>query len=104
MDDESLSYLKENTFATKIKYYGNKAYFRGLIELIYYCKNDCYYFGIRRSNKNTSRYRLNLDQVLEWWETRYEIGYRTFVLQSGEDNYFDKKRWAKMAHLLLIST
>ena len=47
------------------RYFGHKIYTRGLIEFTSYCKNDCYYFGIRRSNKNTSRYRLNLDQVLE---------------------------------------
>lgn len=70
------------------KHYGNKVYIRGLIEFTNYCKNDCYYCGIRRSNSNANRYRLSKEQILSCCEEGYTLGYRTFVLQGGEDPYF----------------
>jgi biotin synthase len=72
--------------------YGTDVYLRGLIELTNYCKNDCYYCGIRRSNANLDRYRLSLDTVLNCCNTGYELGYRTFVLQGGEDPFFNERR------------
>lgn len=72
--------------------YGNKVYIRGLIEFTNYCKNDCLYCGIRRSNKNTERYRLSEEQILACCESGYEMGFRTFVLQGGEDPYFTDER------------
>lgn len=68
--------------------FGKKIYFRGIIEFTNYCKNDCYYCGIRRSNKNVERYRLTKEEVLECCAEGYENGFRTFVLQGGEDGYF----------------
>ena len=68
--------------------YGDKVYIRGLIEFTNYCKNDCYYCGIRRSNKNSDRYRLSKEEILSCCENGYSLGYRTFVLQGGEDNYY----------------
>lgn len=65
--------------------YGRDIYIRGLIELTNYCKNDCRYCGIRRSNRQAQRYRLSQDQVLACCETGYALGFRTFVLQGGED-------------------
>lgn len=70
---------------TAIENFGKKIYIRGLIELTNYCKNDCYYCGIRRSNKKCRRYRLSRQTVLDCCETGYELGFRTFVLQGGED-------------------
>ena len=70
-------------------YFGKKIYIRGLIELTNYCKNDCYYCGIRCSNQSVSRYRLSKDEILACCRNGYELGFRTFVLQGGEDSYFD---------------
>ncbi len=74
------------------KHYGNSVYIRGLIELTNYCKNDCLYCGIRRSNSSAVRYRLSSEEVLGCCEAGYEIGFRTFVLQGGEDGYFTDER------------
>ena len=68
--------------------YGKDVYTRGLIEFTNYCKNDCYYCGIRRSNKNANRYRLTLDEILACCADGYELGFRTFVLQGGEDPHY----------------
>ena len=72
--------------------YGDEVYLRGLIEFTNHCRNDCYYCGIRRSNRNTQRYRLTEDQIMDCCETGYALGYRTFVLQGGEDGYFTDDR------------
>lgn len=85
---ELSNYLFEKAVAIRKKYYGNKVYVRGLIEFSNYCKNDCYYCGIRRSNQNACRYRLSKDEILSCCETGYELGFRTFVLQGGEDGHF----------------
>lgn len=74
------------------KYYGNGVYFRGLIEFSSYCKNDCYYCGIRRSNRNARRYRLSEEEILGCCEKGHSLGFRTFVLQSGEDPYYTDQR------------
>ena len=68
--------------------YGNKVYIRGLIEFSNYCKNDCLYCGLRCSNLNPKRYRITEDEILECCRNGYELGFRTFVLQSGEDLFF----------------
>jgi len=70
------------------EFYGTDVYLRGLIELTNYCKNDCFYCGIRRSNTHLDRYRLSLNTILNCCKTGYELGYRTFVLQGGEDPFF----------------
>lgn len=72
--------------------YGNKVYIRGLIEFTNYCKNDCFYCGIRRSNENAIRYRLSEAEILSCCVTGYDLGFRTFVLQGGEDAYFTDER------------
>ena len=74
------------------KYFGKDVYIRGLIEFSNYCKNDCYYCGIRRSNRNVERYRLSKEQILECCEIGYDLGFRTFVLQSGEDNFYTDEK------------
>lgn len=68
--------------------FGNRIYTRGLIEISNYCKNNCYYCGIRRDNKSVKRYRLGKEQILECAGIGYELGFRTFVLQGGEDGSF----------------
>ena len=68
--------------------YGRDIYMRGLIEFTNYCKNDCYYCGIRKSNRKADRYRLDKEQILACCADGYALGFRTFVLQGGEDPYF----------------
>jgi biotin synthase len=70
------------------KNYGNKIFIRGLIEISNICKNNCYYCGIRRSNSNCNRYRLQEEDILKCCEEGYDLGFRTFVLQGGEDAYY----------------
>lgn len=74
------------------QYYGNKVYIRGLIEFTNYCKNNCYYCGIRAGNAHAHRYRLTKEQILECCTEGYALGFRTFVLQGGEDPYFTDER------------
>ena len=73
-------------------YYGKDVYIRGLIEFTNYCRNNCYYCGIRRDNPNAQRYRLTAEQILTCCDTGYQLGFRTFVLQGGEDAYFTDER------------
>ena len=68
--------------------YGDEIFVRGLIEFTNICRNDCLYCGIRNSNENVERYRLTEKQILDCCAEGYELGYRTFVLQGGEDGYF----------------
>ena len=70
------------------EYYGTDVYIRGLIEFTNYCKNNCFYCGIRAGNQNVERYRLNKEEILSCCKNGYELGFRTFVLQGGEDNFF----------------
>lgn len=91
-NDELSQYLFSLAREVRKRYYGEKVYIRGLIEYTNYCKNDCYYCGIRRSNKNVSRYRLDRDDILACCKEGYELGFRTFVLQGGEDPYFTDER------------
>ena len=86
--NEVRDYASERAFAVRQRYYGNAVYIRGLIELSSYCKNDCYYCGLRASNKNAQRYRLNAEQILSCAKSGYALGFRTFVLQGGEDAYY----------------
>ena len=69
-----------------------RCFFRGIIEFTNYCKNDCYYCGIRRSNRELSRYRLTEDEILTCCEEGYKLGYRTFVLQGGEDGWWTDEK------------
>ena len=80
--------------ADKIRqqYYGKKVYIRGLIEFTNYCKNNCYYCGIRAGNAHAQRYRLSKEQILDCCAEGYKLGFRTFVLQGGEDPYFTDER------------
>ncbi len=85
-------YLFELARAVRIQHYGHSIYIRGLIEFTNYCRNDCYYCGIRKSNPNAQRYRLSKEDILSCCEQGYDLGFRTFVLQGGEDGWFTDER------------
>lgn len=87
-NEEKAEYIAELARDVRKKIYGNSVYIRGLIEISNICKNDCYYCGIRRSNKSCDRYRLSFEQIVECANEGYELGFRTFVLQGGEDAFF----------------
>ena len=74
------------------KYYGRGVYTRGLIEFTNYCKNNCHYCGIQRVNQEVERYRLSKEEILSCCEEGYRLGFRTFVLQGGEDPYFTDEK------------
>lgn len=88
LNDDSKKYLIEKSNLTRMKVYGDKVYLRGLIEFTNYCVRNCMYCGIRVSNKNAERYRLTIDEILECAELGDRLGYKTYVLQGGEDPYF----------------
>ena len=85
-------FLFERARAVRDAHYGRKVYIRGLIELTNYCKNDCLYCGIRKSNVSCERYRLTKEQILSCCESGYALGFRTFVLQGGEDGWYTDER------------
>ena len=85
---EDEEYLYAQAREVRELVYGKDVYLRGLIEFSNYCRNDCYYCGIRRSNAHAERYRLTKEQILDCCRQGYDLGFRTFVLQGGEDGYF----------------
>ncbi len=89
--EESVEYAARLANEVRKPIYGNSVYIRGLIEVGNYCKNDCYYCGIRRSNKKIERYTLTIEQILACCFEGYSLGFRTFVLQGGEGVYPVKK-------------
>lgn len=89
-------YAAERARAVAISNYGRRIFFRGLIELSNYCKNNCYYCGIRRGNPNVERYRMDEAGVMSCCEQGYALGFRTFVMQGGEDDYFTDERMVKI--------
>lgn len=82
------------------RYYGDSVYIRGLIEFTNFCKNDCLYCGIRRDNRHLSRYRLTKEQIIDCAKTGYELGFRTFVLQGGEDMHYTRQDVADIVYSL----
>ena len=82
---EDSEYMRALAQETAVANYGHDIYLRGLIEFTNYCRNDCYYCGIRRSNDKAERYRLSDEEILECCAIGYGFGLRTFVLQGGED-------------------
>ena len=85
MTPEEAELLYAQAREVREEHYGREVYLRGLIEFSSYCRNDCLYCGLRRSNGNAQRYRLSKQQILECCDAGYELDFRTFVLQSGED-------------------
>ncbi len=86
---EATEMLRTKAVEVRKRIYGDKIFIRGLIEITNICKNDCFYCGIRCSNKNCDRYRLNKEQILGCCDEGYSLGFRTFVMQGGEDPFFD---------------
>ncbi|WP_428770181.1 [FeFe] hydrogenase H-cluster radical SAM maturase HydE [Treponema sp. HNW] len=86
--NEASRILAEKADKIKKSVYGNGVFIRGLIEISNFCKNDCLYCGIRRSNKDCERYRLSEEEIINCARTGYELGFRTFVMQAGEDPFF----------------
>lgn len=96
---EVAEYLFDQSRAVRHRHYGRDVYIRGLIEFTNYCKNDCLYCGIRKSNGNIHRYRLTMEEIYDCCAVGYKLGFRTFVLQGGEDGYFTDEKM-----VTLIST
>ena len=95
-DEKAQDYLHARARHVREKHYGRKVYIRGLIEYSNYCKNDCLYCGIRRGNRNAERYRLSKEEILQCCEVGYDLGFRTFVLQGGEDPHFTDERMVEI--------
>ena len=91
-DEDDFSYLCQKSNQKKEETFGKGVYIRGLIEFTNYCKNDCYYCGIRCSNKKAERYRLSLMDILSSCEAGDRLGIQTYVLQGGEDPYFTEEK------------
>lgn len=87
-DEEAFEMLREEALRLRHLVYSKDVFIRGLIEISNICKNDCLYCGIRKSNKNCERYRLDKTEILSCCENGYRLGFRTFVLQGGEDAFF----------------
>ena len=86
---QAAQHLAERAVKVRREIYGSTVFIRGLIEISNICKNDCLYCGIRRSNPNCQRYRLSPEEILDCCREGYELGFRTFVLQGGEDGYYN---------------
>ena len=97
---ELKKYLRIKARDKADKIFGKYIFMRGLVEFTNYCKNDCIYCGIRKSNKNAERYRLNKKEILECCKIGYDIGFRTFVLQGGEDNFFNIERMSNIVRAI----
>ena len=87
-NDKTKKILQKFADKTRREIYGNKIFVRGLIEISNICRNDCFYCGIRKSNKNVQRYRLTPEEIIACADEGYGLGFRTFVLQGGEDSFF----------------
>ena len=92
-EQEKLRQLAEQVRQT---HYGKEVYTRGLIEFTNHCKNNCYYCGIRCGNQNATRYRLTKEEIMNCCKEGYELGFRTFVLQGGEDAYYTREYIAEL--------
>lgn len=90
--EENIEYLYEAARKTAQQNYGKEIFLRGLVEFTNYCKNDCYYCGIRLGNQKAQRYRLTEEEILSCCDAGEKLGFRTFVLQGGEDPFFTDER------------
>ncbi len=99
-DRETEQYLAQRAQAVRQAAYGRDVFIRGLIEFTNYCKNDCLYCGIRRGNSCARRYRLTREEILECCREGYALGFRTFVLQGGEDPFFTTERIADLVRAI----
>lgn len=97
-DEEASAYLFALSREVQREHFGNKIYTRGLIEFTNYCRNNCLYCGIRRDNADVERYRLDEGEILSCCEEGYGLGFRTFVLQGGEDGYYTDERMEQIVN------
>ena len=101
MDDpEAAQYLAQKAEVVRKTVYGNHVYIRGLIEFTNHCRNNCHYCGIRRSNPNCQRYRLSTQEILACCDAGYDLGFRTFVLQGGEDPFFTPQKITELVRAI----
>ena len=101
MDDpEADQYLAQKAEVVRKSIYGNRVYIRGLIEFTNHCRNNCHYCGIRRSNPNCQRYRLSTQEILACCDAGYNLGFRTFVLQGGEDPFFTPQKITELVRAI----
>lgn len=100
ISEEDHEFLRSRAQDTARRYFGNQIYTRGLIEFTNYCKNDCYYCGIRRSNRLAERYRLTEEEILSCCRKGHELGFRTFVLQGGEDGKYSDEDIADLVKMI----
>lgn len=99
-DSKTALFLQQQARTLRERFYGNRVFIRGLIEFTNYCKNNCYYCGIRRDNAKAERYRLTLEDILACCTEGYALGFRTFVLQGGEDPYFTDARMEEIVRAI----
>ena len=99
-DEETARDLASRAVKIRRQIYGNDVFTRGLIEISNICRNNCYYCGIRRDNKNCSRYRLTPEEIFDCAREGYGLGFRTFVLQGGEDAWFTDERLCEIVSRL----
>ena len=99
-DEAALEYLQRAAAETSREAFGRRIYLRGLIEFSNYCKNNCLYCGIRRDNAEAHRYRLTEADILAGCELGYTQGFRTFVLQSGEDSWWSDERLSSVVRAI----
>ncbi|MDF2523020.1 MAG: radical domain protein [Clostridiales bacterium] len=100
IEEGDKEYLMEKACEMRIKHYDRRVFMRGLIEFTNYCKRDCLYCGIRASNNKVERYRLSTDQIIAVCEQGFNLGYKTFVLQGGEDSYYTDDRIVEMLSVI----
>ena len=97
-DSQTLEYIRKESVRTAQERFGHGIFVRGLIEISSFCRNDCAYCGLRRSNRTAERYRLNHEQIMECCKEGYDAGLRTFVLQGGEDATLTDERLEQIIH------
>ncbi len=99
-DGKEIESLLERARKVREEHYGKSVYIRGLIEVTNYCKNDCYYCGLRHSNTNLERYRLSPNEILDCCRKGDALGIKTFVLQGGEDPHFTAEHIAEIVRAI----
>lgn len=102
-DQDALELLFQRAKERTEEVFGNHVYIRGLVEISSYCKQDCFYCGLRCSNQKAQRYRLSPDEILATCEKGYEMGFRTFVLQGGEDDYYTDEAMCELIREICLS-
>lgn len=96
LPEDKTSYLFERAREIRDKFDGKEVHLRALIEFSNYCKRNCYYCGLRRDNKKLKRYRMSIDEILECCGIAFELGFKTVVLQSGEDPWYSGEKIAEI--------